>query len=90
MADRPVPVTSDDALAAQAARTRFNISRIFRYFLLGICMSVILVLTIIFLAAIFRSRTFRDAVNNQLKDNIIGIVITSLAVIGINLDTLRK
>ncbi len=90
MANRPAPLTSDDDLAARAARTKFNISRIFRYFLLVVCMAVILLLTIIFLGEICRNRSFRESVNGQLKDNIMGIVITSLAIIGINLDTLRR
>ena len=84
------PLSSDDDITSKTALTNFNISRIFRYFLLVACMALILLLAIIFCAAICSSRTFRDAVNNELKDNIIGIVITTLAVIGINLGVLRK
>jgi formate hydrogenlyase subunit 3/multisubunit Na+/H+ antiporter MnhD subunit len=89
MADQ-TPLNSDDDIATRTAVTNFNISRIFKYFLLTLCMAVILLLAAIFCAAICTSRTFRDVVNNELKDNIIGIVITALAVIGINLGALRK
>ena len=90
MDNAPTPLKNDDDLAARVAYTSFNISRIFRYFLLCVSMALILLLAIVFCAAMVTNRTYRDGVNAQLKENIVGIVITSLAVVGINLDKFRK
>jgi formate hydrogenlyase subunit 3/multisubunit Na+/H+ antiporter MnhD subunit len=90
MATQPAPLANDDDLAKRTATTSFNIRRIFKYFVLFLCMGVILLLAVIFCGAICTDRDFRDAVSNELKDNIVGIVITGLAVIGINLGILKS
>jgi hypothetical protein len=90
MSDLPKPLENDDDLGRRSKELDFNIRRIFRYFVLYLSMAVILVLTVTFVAAIATSRTFRDAVNAEIKDNIVGIIITGLAVIGINLGALRR
>lgn len=57
--------------------------------MLFLSIGLILFLTVLFVGALCTSREFRDSVNNEVKDNIVGIIITGLAVIGIQLGALR-
>lgn len=84
------PVQDDDDLGKRSAKTNFNIQRIFKYFVLFLCIGVIALLAVVFTCAMIADSDFRKSVNAEIVDNIVGIIIAGLAIIGINLGMLRK
>lgn len=68
----------------------FLINRVFRFSLLGVYILVLFSLSILFILELINNIGFRETVLNIIRDNMVGIVISGLSILGIYQATKEK
>lgn len=82
--DQRQPLTDDDDLAKRSKRDDFWIKRSFKWFTLALIIFLLVFLAYYFCKELISNDAFRNSILDQIKSNIIGIIVAGLAIIGIN------
>lgn len=85
MSRRGRPVTNDDDLVQKSKRDDFWIRRIFRYALLVCAVIILTVITAVLCYALIQNAAFRNTVLDNVKNNMVGIILGVAAILGVNL-----
>lgn len=80
-----VPYADDRDISRRQASDDFWIRRIFKFAVLAVAIGVLLILASVFCIELVQNNQFRQSVVKLLRDNLVGIVVAGLAIIGITI-----